>query len=217
MDNPEHDPDLDPDHLPAVGRMRFGLSLLLDRRSPEWQALELGEKLDQGIWIEQLTGPVRPGAVAPPDPWRDQLAQLQREIGLTPLFELADWAALDRPQRLVQYHQLRQTFAHFFARRIQDLPFSERIRVSDPFAQTIWFDGEEKQVESPAAFEVLARLIEAGGGLVSREELLELPQCDGVKISRVIKEHIKRVFGDIIASKRGNGGGRWIRLPSRSA
>lgn len=98
-------------------------------------------------------------------------------------------------------------------RRSRPPKLSDRIRVLDESSQTVWLDGKELTIPHDVAFRVLTILIEAGEAGAAADAFRTDLICDGSKIDRVIREHLKPIVGDIIDSKRGNGAKRWLRLP----
>jgi hypothetical protein len=190
-------------------------------------AFELGEAIDQGLCPEDVGGAgtdllvnpcLRPGDLPPEAGWQEFVRDRWQKAGLAapcprpPLSRLQDVAGRKRCLRRVRRQAERQLAA---APPPASRPprLSDRIRVEDPSSMAIWLDGRTVTFDHPVGFRVMQLLIDAGDQGVARETFESDPVCMGAKIDRVIRNHLRPVFGDIFKSKPGNGGRRWLRLP----
>ncbi len=73
--------------------------------------------------------------------------------------------------------------------------------------------GRRIKLDHPAAFALFERIAKGNGQLVTTSELHGLPGCKS-RIDRILREHLPSELRRLISSKKGNGGGYWLSLPT---
>jgi hypothetical protein len=92
------------------------------------------------------------------------------------------------------------------------IPSDPKRLVIDEQTSRVTLDDETFPIGDPGLLASLQRLKEAGEGtLVPTEELKKLPGCKG-NLSRRLNRLLPPLR-NIVKSKKGQGGGYWLRLP----
>jgi hypothetical protein len=137
------------------------------------------------------------------------LADALQEGGFNLLVERAERILIERESEWVE-------IGHQGKSGDRSGPYGGRLTY-DATTKSVCLDDSSFVIEDPAAFGIFKMLFEAGGQIVTRRQLKNLPGCKG-RVDRKIKNHLKeynnKVLSYVIKSKVGRGGGYWITLPA---